>query len=33
MGPNGAGKSTTVKIILGMITNYSGNVRIFGEDK
>lgn len=32
IGPNGAGKSTTVKIILGMLTNYSGNVRIFGED-
>lgn len=32
IGPNGAGKSTTVKIILGMVTNYSGNVRIFGED-
>lgn len=32
IGPNGAGKSTTVKIILGMVTNYSGSVRIFGED-
>lgn len=32
IGPNGAGKSTTVKIILGMLTNYSGKVSIFGED-
>lgn len=32
IGPNGAGKSTTVKIILGMLTQYEGGVRIFGED-
>lgn len=32
IGPNGAGKSTTVKIILGMVTQYNGSVRIFGED-
>lgn len=32
IGPNGAGKSTTVKIILGMVTQYNGTVRIFGED-
>ncbi|PYZ92213.1 ABC transporter [Salipaludibacillus keqinensis] len=32
IGPNGAGKSTTVKILLGLIEEYEGNVRIFGED-
>lgn len=32
IGPNGAGKSTTVKILLGLITNYSGKVRVMGED-
>jgi len=32
IGPNGAGKSTTVKIMLGLIDSYSGNVNIFGED-
>lgn len=31
IGPNGAGKSTTVKIILGMINNYEGDVILFGE--
>lgn len=32
IGPNGAGKSTTVKIILGLIDNYEGNIEIFGEN-
>ncbi len=32
IGPNGAGKSTTVKIILGLLKNYHGEVKIFGED-
>ncbi|MCM3710658.1 ABC transporter ATP-binding protein [Sporosarcina luteola] len=32
IGPNGAGKSTTVKIMLGLIQNYKGQVVIFGED-
>lgn len=32
IGPNGAGKSTTVKIMLGLIENYSGAVKIFGKD-
>lgn len=32
IGPNGAGKSTTVKIMLGLVEGYSGEVRIFGED-
>ncbi|WP_026478517.1 ABC transporter ATP-binding protein [Alkaliphilus transvaalensis] len=32
IGPNGAGKSTTVKILLGIINEYKGEVRIFGED-
>lgn len=32
IGPNGAGKSTTVKIILGIEDNYSGNINILGHD-
>lgn len=32
IGPNGAGKSTTVKIILGLVEGYKGEVKIFGED-
>lgn len=32
IGPNGAGKSTTVKILLGIINRYRGEVKIFGEN-
>ena len=32
IGPNGAGKSTTVKIMLGLIDDYRGDVVIFGYD-
>ena len=32
IGTNGAGKSTTVKIMLGLISGYTGTVEIFGED-
>ncbi|KAA0546086.1 ABC transporter ATP-binding protein [Bacillus sp. BGMRC 2118] len=32
IGPNGAGKSTTVKIMLGLVSDYSGQVKIFGSD-
>lgn len=32
IGPNGAGKSTTVKIILGLVEGYSGEVVLFGKD-
>lgn len=32
IGPNGAGKSTTVKIILGIEGDYSGEVKLFGEN-
>ncbi|MBD7916431.1 ABC transporter ATP-binding protein [Clostridium sp. Sa3CUN1] len=32
IGPNGAGKSTTVKLIMGLITGYTGEIRIFGEE-
>ncbi|MEF9991696.1 MAG: ABC transporter ATP-binding protein [Romboutsia sp.] len=32
IGPNGAGKSTTIKILLGLVKGYSGEVKIFGED-
>lgn len=32
IGPNGAGKSTTIKIILGLVSGYDGEVEIFGEN-
>nr|WP_300005922.1 ABC transporter ATP-binding protein [Tissierella sp.] len=32
IGPNGAGKSTTVKILLGLIDDYEGEVKVFGKD-
>jgi ABC-2 type transport system ATP-binding protein len=32
IGPNGAGKSTTVKIILGLVEGYTGEVKVFGRD-
>lgn len=32
IGPNGAGKSTTVKIMLGLIEEYWGDIKVFGED-
>lgn len=31
IGSNGAGKSTTIKIILGLIDDYEGDVFVFGE--
>lgn len=32
IGPNGAGKSTTIKIILGIERDFSGQVKVFGHD-
>ena len=32
LGPNGAGKSTTIRIILGLIKTYTGNIEVFGND-
>lgn len=32
IGPNGAGKSTTVKLMLGIEDDYSGEIKIFGQD-
>lgn len=31
IGPNGAGKSTTIKAILGLVKNYTGDIRIFND--
>jgi ABC-2 type transport system ATP-binding protein len=32
IGPNGAGKSTTIKMLTGILTPTSGQVRVFGKD-
>jgi ABC-2 type transport system ATP-binding protein len=32
IGPNGAGKSTTLKTLIGMVTGFSGMVRVLGYD-
>jgi len=32
IGPNGAGKSTLFDCMLGILTNYKGTIRFFGED-
>ena len=31
IGPNGAGKTTTLKILVGLISNHSGDVKINGQ--
>src|SRR5512139_206806 len=30
VGPNGAGKSTTIKVMLDVVNDYTGNVNIYG---
>lgn len=32
LGPSGAGKSTLQKILIGMLPQYRGNVRVFGNE-
>lgn len=32
IGPNGAGKSTTVKLLLGLISDYDGYIEFYGRD-
>ncbi len=32
LGPSGAGKSTTQKILIGLLKNYHGSVRVFDRD-
>ncbi len=32
LGPNGSGKTTTMKVITGLLRQYTGSVRIFGYD-
>tara|TARA_Y100000589_G_scaffold253418_1_gene242135 strand:+ start:1585 stop:2331 length:747 start_codon:yes stop_codon:yes gene_type:complete len=31
LGPNGSGKTTTIKTVLGLIPDYEGEIKIFGE--
>jgi ABC-2 type transport system ATP-binding protein len=32
IGPNGAGKSTTIKLMLGLVEGYTGEIKVFGQD-
>lgn len=32
LGPSGAGKSTTQKVLIGLLKNYEGNVRVLGQE-
>lgn len=32
IGPNGAGKSTTLKVLIGLLTDYEGQVSVLGHD-
>ena len=32
LGPNGAGKSTTVKILIGLLSDFEGEVTVLGQD-
>lgn len=32
LGPSGAGKSTTQKVLIGLLKNYEGSVRVFGKN-
>jgi fluoroquinolone transport system ATP-binding protein len=32
LGPSGAGKSTSQKILIGLLTGYEGEIRVFGKD-
>jgi ABC-2 type transport system ATP-binding protein len=32
IGPNGAGKSTTVKILCGILSDFEGDITVFGKD-
>ena len=32
LGPSGAGKSTTQKILIGLLKDYQGQVKVFGKD-
>jgi len=32
IGPNGAGKSTTVKILIGLLSDFEGEVTVLGQD-
>lgn len=31
IGPNGAGKTTTIRLLLGLLPNYNGNIELFGN--
>ena len=33
LGPNGSGKTTTIKTVLGLIPEFEGEIKIFGEKR
>ncbi len=33
LGPNGAGKTTTQRLIIGLLRNYSGHIKVMGKER
>ncbi len=33
LGPNGAGKTTTQRLIIGLLKNYEGSIKVFGNER
>lgn len=33
LGPSGAGKTTTQKLIIGLLRNYNGSIKVFGKER
>lgn len=33
LGPSGAGKTTTQRLIIGLLRNYEGSIRVFGKER
>ena len=33
LGPSGTGKTTTQRLIIGLLRNYSGNIKVFGNER
>jgi fluoroquinolone transport system ATP-binding protein len=33
LGPSGAGKTTTQRLIIGLLRNYNGNIKVLGKER